>query len=264
MGYSSVQIIGRTAAVKAFQNTDCVNWSLMQGRQLLFKYEGSERTEGGTQLEQLLKMISDSSGSDAVYTLRWYERDDIPETKPGRPVKVITKKFKIYESTPFDGSFNFKLFDQQDEQNPRRGQWQEVQSMREEMTELKRMFTDFVKGANEEEEKEKVSGIAGVLSGLMEMPEIKAAIAGKVVQLFHGVTDKIGNVFNAGAQVPAKIAGPEPIQMPAEQVQLLNTALTILVKADEQFPEHLHKLALIAQRDPATYNSLIGMLNNMK
>jgi hypothetical protein len=265
MGYSSVQIIGRTAAVKAFQNTDCVNWSLMQGSQLLFKYEGADKSDGGTQLEALLKMIADSSASEAVYTLRWYERDDLPEVKPGRPVKLPTKKFKIYYTTPFDGSFNFKLFEQEEGGSPRSRGWQEVQSLKEELAEIKRLLAK-QNLEDSEYEKEKTSGMAGVFHGLLEMPEVKAAIAGKVIELFHGVSSKIGAAFNP-SYVPAKIAGPapaEPIQLPAEQVNLLNTALVILVKADSQFPEHLHKLALIAQSSPETYNSLIGMLNNMK
>lgn len=271
MGYASVQIFGKTAAVSAFKNVDCINWALLQGKQLLFKYEGSDQNAGGTQLEQLLKMISESSGSDAVYTLRWYEREDIPEAKPGRTVKPLPK-FKIYENTPWDGSFNFKLFNNEGgEYSSKERNYQELTTMKAEFDEMKTLLKDLIKKKNqddEEDDREKNSGIAGMFNSLIEMPEIKAAIAGKVVQLFHGVTNKIGSYLDPNAKaLPAKIAGSdvpaEPIQMPADQVQKLNTALTILAQVDPQLPDNLLKLSTIAQNDPAQYRMLVGMLNKM-
>jgi hypothetical protein len=271
MGYSSVQIFGKMAAVKAFRNTDCINWALLQGKQLLFKYEGNDQNLGGTQLEELLKMISESSGSDAVYTLRWYERDDIPETKPGKPVRAVPK-FKIYESTPWDGSFNFKLFNNEGgEYSSKERNYQELTAMKAEFDEMKTLLKELIKTRNQEDEeldREKNSGIAGIFSSLIEMPEVKSAIAGKVVELFHGVTNKIGSYLDPNVRnVPAKIAGsdvaPEPIQMPPDQVQKLNSALTILAQVDPQLPDNLLKLAGIAQKDPSQYKMLIGMLNKM-
>ena len=272
MGYASVQIFGRTAAIKAFRNTQCMNWSLLQGRQLLFKYEGGDLNEGGNQLDELLKMIAESSGSDAVYTLRWYERDEPPEKKPKPGAKQVARvlpKMKIYESTPFDGSFNFKLFGDESSGHSNSARYNEVQAMKQEMAEIKTMFQEFVKKANQDDadDEGKASGIAGFLNGMLEVPEIKAAIAGKVVQLFNGVTGKIGSMLDPSHQLPAKIAGPEPavqpIQMSQADVDKLNSALTILAKADPDLPDHLTKLSSIARDNPAMYNSLIGMLNKM-
>jgi hypothetical protein len=271
MGYSSVQIFGRDAVVKAFRNTDCTNWSLLQGKQLLFKYEGSDQVEGGNQLDALLKMIADSSGSDAVYTLRWYERDDITD-KPVRAAKVVKviPKFKIYLDTPADGSINFKLFSQEGEGNTRHGRaYDEVTDIKKELAETKVLLQQLIRDRNEQDsEAEKVSGINGFIGGLMDVPEIKQAIAGKVIQLFNGITDRVGGAFGGmSAQLPAKIAGPEPpaepIHMPQDQIDKLNSALTILAKADPLLPDHLYKLAMIAKNDSATYDMLLGMLNKM-
>jgi hypothetical protein len=270
MGYSSVQIFGRSAAVTAFRNTDCINWALLQGKQLLFKYEGHDINEGGTMLDGLLKMIAESSGSDAVYVLRWYEREDKPEKKPAAKNAKPLPKFKVYESTPYDGSFNFKLFDDEGgASGSRGGRYAEMQQMKEQFSEMKLLLQDMLKeknAADADEEKEKVSGIAGMFNGLLDMPEVKQAIAGKVVQIFHGISNKISGAF-AEMPVPAKIAGPEPaeqIQLSQDRVNILNSALTILAKADPQLPENLYKLALIAQGDPGTYTMLVNMLNTKK
>jgi hypothetical protein len=272
MGYSSVQIFGRDATVKAFRNTDCINWSLLQGKQLLFKYEGSDQSEGGNQLDALLKMIADSSGSDAVYTLRWYERDDIPEPKQGKVQKAAKQvpKYKIYLDTPFDGSVNFKLFNQEGE-GGRHTTFNDLTDLKKQVADTQMLLQQLIKDRNQEDsETEKVSGITGFINGLMDVPEIKQAIAGKVIQLFNGVTSKVGDMISGSHQVPAKIAGPQPgdlpaqpIHMPQEQIDKLNSALVILANCDPQLPDHLYKLAMIAKNDQATYDTLLGMLNKM-
>jgi hypothetical protein len=259
MGYSSAQFIGRTAALKAFQNSNCTNWSVLQGKQFMFKYDGVDSGEAYNALSELLDMIANSSGSEAIYTLRVYDLD-LPTAKS----KV--QKVKIYETTPYDGSFNFKLFDQENAGPGGASRYRENESLKKEISDLKLLYQEMIKKRNEEDDDEK-SGISGMISGILEDPQMKAAIVGKVVQLFNGVTNHIGGYMDksAGGQ-PAKIAGPspEPIQMPSDKVQLLNSALTILAGLDPQLPEHLSKLAAIAQKDPATYNFLIGSLNNMK
>jgi hypothetical protein len=175
-------------------------------------------------------------------------------------------KFKIYENTPFDGSFNFKLFDQEGSGGSNSGKFRDLQEMKTEVAELKTVLQQLVKDRNEAEQEEKVSGIAGIFNSLLETPEMKSAIVGKVVQLFNGVSNKIGSYLDPNTKnLPAKIAGPtdQPITMPQDQINMLNTALTVLAKADPQLPEHLYKLSQIAEKDPNTYNSLIGMLNKM-
>lgn len=268
MGYSSVQFIGEKTVLQAFKNMDCCNWALLQGKQFLMKYELYDFDQSLAMLTEYLKMISSSSASEATYTLRIYEYDK-PKTKTTKGGKEPElPKRKIFENTPYDGSFNFKLYNQDSEPSSRGKSWQEVQELKSEFTEVKGMLTKLLAEREQDETEDKNSGIAGVLNGLMEMPEIKQAIAGKVVQLFHGVTNKIGNIIDpSNNQLPAKIAGPEPtqaIQLPQEKVDKLNTALTILVRIDPQFSDHLYKLAMIAQTNQQDYDFLITLLNNRK
>ena len=263
MGYSSTQFVGRKNALKAFQSMDVGYWSVLQGKQFLFKYEGGDKNEALNQLSELLDMIATSSGSEAVYTLQVYEVDE-----PAKGAKP--KKVKIHPGTPIDGSFNFKIFDQDTERSPRGQSWHEVDDLKKEFSEMKLLLQQMIKQRNEEDAeyaKEKLSGIGAVFNNLLEMPEIKTAIAGKVVQLFNGVTSKIGDAFAAPAQtqLPAKIAGPspEPIQMPQDKINMLNSALTTLASIDAQLPEHLFKLSQIAQNDPAQFQIILGLLNKM-
>lgn len=287
MGYSSVQFMGREATLQAFQNSDCSNWAVLQGKQFMFKYEGTSTAEAYSHLDELLKMVASSSGSEAAYTLRTYDYGDetaqeiaLPvKRKRGasklrviKPVKVkAEKKRKIYESTPYDGSFNFQIFGQG--QGPRTAQYREGYELRKEFDEMKILLQEILREREAEPEDEKMKGIAGMLNGLLDMPEIKSAIAGKVVQLFNGVSNKIGSFLQDGSQL-GKIAGPtptdlqpapmqQPIQLPKEQVDKLNLALSMLVTLDPEFADHLYKLALVAEKDPALYKTLISMLNKI-
>jgi hypothetical protein len=284
MSYTSVQFLGDQAVLEAFRNSDCCNWSVLQNKQFMFKYEGTEKSQAYAELDQLLKMISTSSGSEATYTLRTYDYEEVPttkQTKDGKQIAVKVPKRKIYESTPFDGSFNFKIFDR--EQSPRSQASQDVYAMKKEFSEMKMMLQEVLQRQLEEEQQDKktdtVGTAMGFVSSLLEQPEVKAAIAGKVVQLFNGITNKVGSIFDQ-RPLPAKIAGtdqatfpvqPEPapltekpIELPAEQVQKLNYALTTLVKLDASFPDHLYKLCQIAERQPDTYKVLVSQLKNMQ
>ena len=171
MGYSSAQFIGRSSALKAFQNMNCANWSVLQGKQFLFKYEGTDINEATSQLSELLDMIANSSGSEAIYTLRVYEYD-----APAKGAKAA--KRKIYESTPYDGSYNFKLFDQENEVSGRRGNYNELSEMKREFAEMKLLLKELIKKENELDAaaKQEEKGISGMFNGLMDMPEVKAAI----------------------------------------------------------------------------------------
>lgn len=88
---SSVQFYGIKPVLQAYQNRDVEAWSLWQGKQYLFRGIGYDA------LSAYLNML-DEAGSGAVYTLKVY--DDIEDEK------------KIKETTPADGSFNFRFTDQ--------------------------------------------------------------------------------------------------------------------------------------------------------
>jgi hypothetical protein len=276
MSYTAVQFLGKEAVLKAFSNSECSNWAMLQNKQFLFKYEGHSSADAYSELESLLDMISRSSGSEATYTLRTYDYGDTEpeEDKEGKIIVKDLPKRKIWYSTNYDGSFNFRIFDVGG--NPRDLRYSENSQLKKEVEEIKLMMQQILKDRENEDEQEE-KGIAGMLSGLLDHPEVKAALAGKVVQLFNGVTNKIGSMI--GGNMPAKIAGPaldpleqhpiqpapaaqqQPIQLPKEKVDMLNAALTALVQIDGNFADHLYKLSLIAKNDPGTYATLISMLN---
>jgi hypothetical protein len=284
MSYTAVQFTGKDAVLQAFQNSDCSNWSMLQNKQFLFKYEGHSAADAYSELKTLLDMISRSSNSEATYTLRTYDYGDqettVTDKKTGKQKVKDLPKRKIYYSTDFDGSFNFKIFDH--DGSPRSEREQSTYQLKAEFEEMKKMLAQLLKDREDDEQDEKQSGIAGMLNGLLDHPQVKDAIAGKVVQLFGGLTNKLGS-YLGGPGLPARVAGPVPaldplpaepiqpkpqpqqvpIQLPADQVAKLNDALTTLVQIDGNFADHLFKLSQIAKTNPGTYQSLIDMLNKM-
>ena len=88
----SVQFFGADNVIKAAENRKCPAWAIFQGKQFLFKYEGSDLNESQDFLEKILENLQDSV---SVYTIRFYE-----------------EAVKIKENTPYDGSFNFRMLEE--------------------------------------------------------------------------------------------------------------------------------------------------------
>jgi hypothetical protein len=261
MGYASFQFLGRAAVVKAYENMDeCIPWSMLQGKQFLFKYEGDSKAEGATQLNSLLTAVMDSSGSEAVYTLRVYEMDTVRKTPKA--------KIKIYETTPFDGSFNFKLLDPGEEEGPRaRGGYTKVRSLEEQIVGLQETVKTLAaklqhqadQEDQDEEPEQKLGWIAGIAKSLLEDPQIKSVVMGKVANMISSIGGKA--VLSAP---PAKIAGPDPVPISPEQAEKANQALAVLAQHDPELGDNLLKLASIAEESPGKYQTLISMLKTFR
>ncbi len=267
MGYDTVQFLGRSAVLTAYGNVDYAPWMLIQGKQLLTKFEDDDKAEGQKLLDAILTSISDSSGSQAMYTLRVYDlvREKKPKAagaKKGSPDQFY--KIKLYMDTPYDGSFNFRLIGEEDEQERKtRGGWSKVHSLEAQVTSMQetiKKLSEQLEHSPEEEQEEKLGWVAGIAKELLGDPRIKGEIIGRVIN-FMG---SLGQRRIEAAPAPAKIAGPEPIQISQEQADKANQALGILAAVDPELGDNLLKLAAIAQESPTKYESLVSMLKTFR
>jgi hypothetical protein len=106
--------------------------------------------------------------------------------------------------------------------------------------------------ASDDDESPKRSGIAGMLNGMIENPDIQRAIASKIMG-WIGV--------NVPARGPAKVAGMagQSVLLPG-QPEKVQQALNILAGCDPELGDHLLGVAKIAQDDPGKYKWIVKML----
>jgi hypothetical protein len=242
---AAAQFRGINSVLMAYENQKIAPFAVLWGKQFLFSYSGNELEEGKQLLQQWLTAVSaDNPDATATYTLRLYDG--------------LADKEKIKAGTDYDASFNFKLADYDQYNNmgiPRRGETAaKVYELEQTVLQLKQRLEE---EENEEEEKPGALGsIGAMLQGLLEHPEIKQAIAGKLVRLFD-------NLFTMQPQQLGQIAGPAPAAMsePAtDEITRLNAALAKLYNADPDLINHLEVLATMAEKETAKFQMLISML----
>jgi hypothetical protein len=236
----SVQFKGIPNALRAYENMGIPCWSLWCGKSLLLSYKGTDIEEGKAVLSDYLNMCDQDSV--ATYSLCCYDG--------------IGKTEKITSSTPYHASFNFKLTegDYPSRSMQKYGTMHDEQS--KSIAEMKLQLEEMRKQLNEKDDEEDEGGmgsIAGVLNGLLEQPEIKAAIAGKIVGLLNNIIP-MGNTQN---QI-GKVAGFDATD---QRVDSINRSLQVLASVDPKLDEHLERLAEIAVKQPKTFDTLISMLN---
>lgn len=217
----SVQFRNTASVVHAYQSREVAPWSIWQGSQFMFKYEGADINEGVAVLEDHLKCLSQSA---AIYTLKIYED--------------LGKGNKIKSNTPDDGSFNFRF---QDEPYGS-GNGMSNPALNEVLTELRTLKVAVADLQSEEPaEDENPLGIVGHVLAIPGMSDIVAGLLGKMI----------------GTQISAP-AGPQAIAgIPGGPITSLSEALTVLTERDPLFEEHLIKLATIARDNPERFNQVI-------
>jgi len=228
----SVQFVGIKEVMKAFDNKDCVNWSVYQGKIPNFSYAGREEGQSRAEWEEWLKMLSTRT-NQAVYTLRFYERFSGTE---------------ITDKTPYHTAFNFRLFDEEEygsrsigyvNRGSDTGTLTELlQDMRNEMRLLR-------------EEAKKPAQIGNAEEPLETWEKV----------LDHPITmGLIGKIFNIDMgsmmALDGKISG-----IPGDGN--INDVIQELWAYDKQLDLHLYKLLQIAKQKPQNFNMLIGMLDKM-
>lgn len=226
---TAIQFYGSDAVLTAVQNRDCPNWAIFQGRQFLFKYEGGDMDESTQLLGEILENLRHST---AVYTIQFYE--DAP---------------KIKANTPHDGSFNFRLISEEARQERQQmyatGSTAVLQKLESIEARLGSLEDD-----DDDAEEEEPGGIMGILQDPQRLGAITHGL--QVLSALLGINKPQPAGSLAGINPPVSVMDPK-----------ITAALEALAAKDPKLPEHLEKLAQLAQNDPATFTWLLGMLEKM-
>lgn len=242
MASSSIQFKGIEGVVTAYENRNVPAWSLWQGKQFMFKYEGPDLEQGAEQLEKTLEMLSESS--NAIYTLKVYE--DVPGGK-------------IKSNTPDDGSFNFKI--NADTQLVTQNQYASLKhnnAIAERLAAIEERLNE-----REEENDEPEENRLGMIGTILEHPALQPIITQVLANIF---TTKKSDA--AAPPQTASVVPMQPVQRAAingvhDDAKILQ-AINDLKAHDERLADHLAKLASIAKNDPGSFNFLIATLDNLK
>lgn len=223
---ASIQFYGKDAVTTAADNRQCARWAMFDGRQFLFKYEGNDKEESLQMLEKTLDCLQES-GTISRYTLKFYE-----------------EAVKIKENTPCDGSFNFKLFEEEQIQQ-RKVMYQANNS---ELLKRLEAIEEKISGSGDEEPEEEEEDF---ISGLLKDPT--------KIEQYMGM---IGRLFSGG-KAAAAIAGTPAVSTAATTEEgKINEAVNILKQHDSELSKHLLKLAAIAKEKPDAFKYLTQMLDS--
>jgi hypothetical protein len=239
----SVQFRGIDNAVRAYENMAIPRWGLFQGTQFLMKYGGTSMSEGSELLSEYLNALDLRSADSNTYTLCIYDTAE-----------------KINSATKYDASFNFRLVDNIDAYNDNRLTGATAQRIAGIEEKLNALLAD-----PEPEEVTPKDQLIGALSKILEVPQVQAALAQKLMGIIDGVGNTITGIFNQAQPLPARAAIGNVQKTTVEQEnESLQQAINILAPVDPQLGTNLLKLAQIAQAAPEKYRLLITMLNTMK
>lgn len=239
---ASVQFYGSDNALTAYENNRVPAWGLFSGRQLLFKYTGQDIEEGAALLDEVLRMIEHSN---ATYTLKVFEPDKNGEVK-------------IKENTPCDGSFNFKLVDENTYEERKQQRFGNNNNLIESKLAAIEAKLESLESEPEDEPDESGSVLDRVGAIFLNEPEKISVMIGAIQSIVSMFTNQTQYTGQQPQPVAAINGVPDSDNKPDEQI---NAAIEILLKHDSKLPEHLVKLAMIAENDPATWKMLIGMID---
>lgn len=233
----SVQFLGIKNTIRAYKNVGIPNWALVCGDNLLEAYEDGDMEVGTRFLSKFLDELS-LSQSNAYYQLRLY--DDLPA------------KGKIRLRTEAARSFRFTL---QEERGVA------MDSSHELRERLERLEAKQALETSEDAQDIKDNSIGAMISGLMEEPSIKQALGQGIALLIDKFLKPLTGMDYRPqyTQAPAAIGSADINQ--EGQVAKVQSAIETLWQVDQLLGDHLTAIAKIAEKDPAKYHKLIGMLN---
>lgn len=225
---ASVHFKGIDNVLNAYEARKVAPWSLWQGTQFLFKYEGNDISEGAQHLNEILDRLAESS--NAIYTLKVYE--ELPSGK-------------IKEKTPADGSFNFRLnVDSQEITNSQYGALRNQNAILERLERIEQRM-------NEDNEEEEPQNKLGLIGEILNDPGISQIIQPLIAKFF--------GLGTTTPQMPMRsISGIND-----DAAATLKRAIEILQKADPDLPEHLTKLADLSKESPESFKFLLQTLDGM-
>jgi len=237
-----VQFTGIENVVQAFTSRGCKSWSVWVGNQFLFSFIGQTAAEAANELQTLLDTL-DKTGK-GIYTLKVYDR--------------LNKKEAITNKTACHGSFNFRLksFD------PETDGSRYYNDMRREIDTLKAEKETLLQELEAGEDDEPQRDIIGTITEIFINDPAKIPV---IIQSLHAIL----NMFTGQTKQTGQQMQPAPVALGAVGYNgngktELQTAIEELTQLDPKITEHLQKLVLIARNDPAGFNTLLNILDNMK
>lgn len=231
---------GVVNTMKAYDSMEIPAWSLANGKDLLFSYNGDSQTEGRDLLQQGLQMLEDNE-SQAILTLRVYD-----EHPAGQ---------KITNKTEWTNSFTFALFDPED------GMVHQPRGKSALLARIAALEDQLTK--KEDDTEEKPSGFMGRIGAIFERPDVQDKLMGMVigyVQNIFGQQKPVASMGNVPASPPAPAAQPGGSaydNLAADQQTKIREAMEILMARDAQLGDHL--LAL-ARMNPDRYKMALTFL----
>ena len=251
----SVQFTSVDAVCDAYQMRCVPAFSVFQGTQLLFKYEGKDMDEGEVQMREFLKLLSQSA---AIYTLCVYE--DLG-------------KQKISNKTPYQGSYNFRLQDKTafQEISGISAVQQQLQAMNSRLDELQRerMARELEDMEDEDQEIGQTDALTSSLdkiAGILEHPIVKSLLPILTNALTKNQHTMPNELMNTEHQAAGQLSGlgdqdAAPIvvgDMEFSQ-QLLQAIHTIVTRFPES-EQALLTLADLAERKPDKFRFILGSM----
>jgi hypothetical protein len=247
MRSTAVSFRGCKQVIEAYRANDMSSWAVANGKDVMFAEVCDSVEDGEAMLTEILKKLQ-TGGSRAQFTLRVYE---------------LSGKDKIMNNTPWSRSFNFALYNDEDEYSPfehgRRTYAVEaderIKKLQDEIDAMKLVI------AEGDGEPEKETGINGFISGIVQDPFMKQTL----MQALAGIIQK---VVPMNAARPAAVAGIEGQSQALQSVLLpgqpekVQEGINVLCTQDPVLGDHLIKLGNIALTNPQNFKMLLGMLQN--
>lgn len=222
----SVQFRDKDSVLTAYEDRGVPPFAIFQGKQFLFSFRGDNIDEGREYLQKILDMIDHSA---AIYTLCVYE-----DLRDGE---------KIKNTTPHDGSFNFRFNEYQPSEARALGMPGnsfEVYELKKEIKELKETIEE-LKNSDEEEETTE-NKIIGTIERVMNIPGINDLILN-----FVGALKPKQNITAIGAA-------------PGEE-EKAQKAFSELAEKYPIFADKVIYLRRLMDEDPKKLESLLSYLN---
>lgn len=220
-----------------------------------------------TSVEAAINMLMDQlevpqmNGTTITYTIKFY--------------KDLDSKGNIDKNT-LSGTNTFKLqrFDQAPQNYFRAQQglppivfnknnpmpMQEITALDERMKKIEELLIQQALQKEQEEQEQEDEQEGGILGTIDKISQIVARP--EVMQLIAMVGSIFKNGINQNNNSMGNVTAVAP-QTEQEHVQRLNAALNTLIQYDANLVVHLEKLGQLAQKDPAQFNFLIGMLDKI-
>jgi hypothetical protein len=249
----SVHFRNEEQVLEAYRNRDVPAFAVWQDKQFLFKYEGDSIEDGETQLKSWVDMLAQNQSS-AIYTVCVYE-----DWEAGT---------KIKDTTPYDGSFNFRLYDnpsgylppQQYVQYQQQGGSLKVllDKMSAQQQEIERLKSVIDQGGEGDEE----DNALGIVGKLLEHPVLGPALQPLIQRLAGGIADVVLGK-DEGEGVPAQVRRISGVAIENGDARLVS-AIERLQKQVDDLPALLEKLALLAEKKPTQFLFYKQMLQSMK